>query len=215
MGWPDGMIQKDIGDLPQERAFGSSNVRPFDPPPWPSPPEGGGNERGRTGGSTPGGNRRTRVKAARRTGLILAWVAVTWLWAPAALALVVSDVAKEFICNCGCNKMLTDCDMQCGEQLRGVIAAKIGEGWDKPRIMDLLVKNYGEKLLAAPTKSGFNLTAWVTPFAAILVGGVLISLAVGEWVARRRATQRMRLVSPAGVEARYLDRVDEELKHFE
>ncbi len=152
----------------------------------------------------------------RRAGLIAAWVAVTWLFVPAALALVVSDVAKEFICNCGCNQMLTDCDMQCGDQLRGVIAAKISEGWDKPRIMDLLVRNYGEKLLAAPTKSGFNLTAWVTPFAVILVGGVMISLAVGEWVARRRAAQRLRLASPVGpVEGKYLDRVDEELKHFD
>ena len=155
-------------------------------------------------------------KAARRAGLILAWVAVTWLWAPAAMALVVSDVAKEFICNCGCNKMLTDCDMQCGEQLRGVVASKISEGWDKPRIMDLLVRSYGEKLLAAPTKSGFNLTAWVTPFAAILLGGVMISLAVGEWVARRRATQRVRYASRVQpVEGRYLDRVDEELKSFD
>src|SRR3989338_7666262 len=136
------------------------------------------------------GGRPSASTIARSTGLILAWVAVSWLWAPAAMALVVSDVAKEFVCNCGCNKMLTDCDMQCGEQLRGVIAAKIGEGWDKPRIMDMLVRNYGEKLLAAPTKSGFNLTAWVPPFAVILVGGVMISLTVGEWVARRRATQR-------------------------
>jgi cytochrome c-type biogenesis protein CcmH len=166
--------------------------------------------------SVPRVRRSSWASAARRTGLIAAWVAVTWLWAPAALALVVSDVAKEFICNCGCNKMLPDCDMQCGEQLRGVIAAKIGEGWDKPRIMDLLVRNYGEKLLAAPTKSGFNLTAWVTPFAAILVGGVMISLAVGEWVARRRAAQRVRFASPVAlVEGKYLDRVDEELKHFD
>lgn len=161
------------------------------------------------------GHRSSLGTRARRTGLILAWVAVSWLWAPAAMALVVSDVAKEFVCNCGCNKMLTDCDMQCGEQLRGVIAAKIGEGWDKPRIMELLVKNYGEKLLAAPTKSGFNLTAWVTPFAAILLGGVMISLAVGEWVARRRATQHVRLTTPANVDGRYLERVDEELKHFD
>ncbi len=156
------------------------------------------------------------MNARRQAGLVLAWVAVSWLWAPAAFALVVSDVAKEFVCNCGCNKMLTDCDMQCGEQLRGVIAAKIGEGWDKPRIMDLLVRNYGEKLLAAPTKAGFNLTAWITPFAAILVGGVMISLAVGEWVARRRASQRVRFESPTtAVEREYLARVDEELKHFD
>lgn len=161
------------------------------------------------------GHRSSLGTAARRTGLILAWVAAFWVWTPAAMALVVSDVAKEFVCNCGCNKMLTDCDMQCGEQLRGVIAAKIGEGWGKPRIMDLLVRNYGEKLLAAPTKSGFNLTAWITPFAAILLGGVMISLAVGEWVARRRATQDVRLTTPASVEGKYLQRVDEELKHFE
>ena len=164
----------------------------------------------------PGERKRVRGLTVRRTGLIAAWVAVTWLWAPPALALVVSDVAKEFICNCGCNKMLTDCDMQCGEQLRGVIAAKIAEGWDKPRVMNLLVKSYGEKLLAAPTKSGFNLTAWVTPFAAILLGGVMISLVVGEWVARRRATQRVRYASRVQpVEGRYLDRVDEELKSFD
>lgn len=154
-------------------------------------------------------------RAIRRSGMILVWVAVTWLWAPAALALVVSDVTREFVCNCGCNQMLTDCEMPCAEQLRGVIAAKINEGWDKPRIMDLLVKNYGEKLLAAPTKKGFNLTAWITPFAAILLGGVMISLAVGEWVARRRATQRVRQTMSAGVEGKYLQRVDEELEHFD
>ncbi len=162
------------------------------------------------------GGRSSDRAVTRRVAMVAAWVAVSWLSAPPALALVVSDVAKEFVCNCGCNKMLTDCDMQCGEQLRGVIAGKIGEGWDKPRIMDLLVRNYGEKLLAAPTKSGFNLTAWITPFAAILVGGVMISLAVGEWVARRRALQRVRLASPASfVEGEYLARVDEELKHFD
>ena len=196
---PDGLSPKFAGPGPSVQAIhcsvahGSWNRRTGEPP-----------------------SRRTGLKAACRAGLVLAWVSVTWLFAPVALALVVTDVAKEFICNCGCNKMLTDCDMQCGEQLRGVIVAKIKEGWDKPRIMDLLVRNYGEKLLAAPTKSGFNLTAWVTPFAAILVGGVMISLAVAEWVARRRAAQRVRFASPVAlVEGKYLDRVDEELKHFD
>src|SRR3989338_3119402 len=101
------------------------------------------------------GGRPSASTIARRTGLILAWVAVSWLWAPAAMALVVSDVAKEFVCNCGCNKMLPDC---------------------------------------------------VTPFAAILLGGLMISLAVGEWVARRRATQHVRLRMPASVEGKYLQR---------
>ncbi|HSC71470.1 MAG TPA: cytochrome c-type biogenesis protein CcmH, partial [Candidatus Methylomirabilis sp.] len=160
-------------------------------------------------------NRRMSLRGTCRAGLILACFILSWAWAPVASALIVSDVAKEFICNCGCNKMLTDCDMQCGEQLRGVIAAKISEGWDKPRIMDLLVRSYGEKLLAAPTKQGFNLIAWITPFTALIFGGVLISLAVGEWVTRRRSAQRGRLERLAGVETKYLDRVDEELKSFD
>ena len=43
-------------------------------------------------------------------------------------------------------------------------------------ILASFVTRYGEKVLSAPTASGFNLAAWVTPFLVILIGAVSIGL---------------------------------------
>jgi cytochrome c-type biogenesis protein CcmH len=39
-------------------------------------------------------------------------------------------------------------------------------------------------VLSSPPKTGFNLVAWLLPFAAILGGGVVIYLALKAWVRR-------------------------------
>lgn len=134
-------------------------------------------------------------------------------WTAPAIALTVREVAEEFICSCGCNKLLPDCNMQCGEQLREVIAAKIREGWDKPRIAAFLVQAYGEKLLAAPTKQGFNLTAWVTPFLVLGIGALAVSLVISRW----RLSYRLQAKPKAddAVEGRYVGRFEEELRKYD
>lgn len=148
-----------------------------------------------------------------RRSLALPVAALVLLWSVPALALTVREVAAEFVCNCGCNKVLPDCDMQCGEQLRGVIAAKIQEGWDKPRIVAFLIQGYGEKLLAAPTKQGFNLSAWVTPFLALGAGALAISLVIRQWA---RSHSRPASPEPAeGVDDPYVARLDEELRRYD
>ena len=69
------------------------------------------------------------------TGFLGGLLLVMLVSVPSKAALTVSEVAREFICNCGCNKVLSECDMQCGAQLRGIIGAKLQEGWDKPRVV--------------------------------------------------------------------------------
>ena len=54
-----------------------------------------------------------------------------------------------------------------------------------------MMDTYGETLLAAPTKKGFNLTAWVTPFLAILVGGCLVVLTLIRWTKRHTDSREM------------------------
>jgi len=139
------------------------------------------------------------------------------LFSPAmASALTMRDVGKDFICNCGCNNLLPDCDMECGEQLRKVIATKIEQGWDKPKIAAYMIDNYGEKLLAAPTKKGFNLTAWLTPFVAILVAGGAIFAVVRRWTSRQpAASDAQGSEDLASLEQRYQKRLDAELKDFD
>ena len=134
---------------------------------------------------------------------------------PSKAALTVNEVAREFICNCGCNKVLTECDMPCGGQLRGIIGAKLQEGWDRPRIVQFMVQNYGERLLAAPTKKGFNLTAWVTPFLALFAGAGLVGLAIRRWAGRASPLVSLDPSLKVHLEQKHGMRLEEELKRFE
>ncbi len=93
----------------------------------------------------------------------------------------IRDVAGEFICNCGCNKMLDVCDMSCGKNLRKKIAEKIDAGLDKKKIMNYMENNFGQQILAAPKKEGFHLTAWLTPFALGAMGLGLVYWVIFSW----------------------------------
>jgi len=149
-----------------------------------------------------------------RRSLFLPVAVLALLWGAQAFALTVRDVAGEFVCRCGCNKLLPDCDMPCGEQLRELIAVKIREGWDKPRIVALLVRGYGEQLLAAPTKQGFNLTAWVTPFLAMGAGALAICLVIRQW-ARSHPRLAANPRKPELPDDPYLARLEEELRRYD
>jgi cytochrome c-type biogenesis protein CcmH len=131
-------------------------------------------------------------------------------------ALTVNDVAQELICNCGCNKVLTECGMQYADQLREIIKTKLREGWDKPRIVQFMVQNYGEQILAAPTKEGFNLTAWVTPFLALFAGAGIVGLVIRRWAGQASpSASDLDAAHKEYLERKHGARLEEELKRFE
>lgn len=167
-----------------------------------------------------GEGRRSKVEGRRKLarGILLALFLINLFGAISpALALTTNEVAKEFICNCGCQKMLNACDMTCGEQLRGVIIEKIEQGWSKEKIVAYMMKNYGESLLAAPTKKGFNLTAWITPFVVAMIGGVLLYLMIKRWARRGRELEEVEKEEVVAKEVGlgYEDKLEDELKKFE
>jgi len=134
-----------------------------------------------------------------------------------AMALTVDNVAGEFICNCGCNLLLPECQMPCGKKLRATIKGQLDKGKNKAQIVQYMKANFSEALLAAPEKTGFNLVAWITPFAAVIIGGVLIEFAIRRW-ARRNGDDDGdddgdRKAGPA-IDKKYSDRVNQELKEF-
>ena len=71
---------------------------------------------------------------------------------------------------------------------------------------------YGEKILSAPTASGFNLIAWVTPFAAVLVAGAVIVVVSRRW---RRPASASPSPSPAPVDDARRARLEAELDRFD
>lgn len=127
------------------------------------------------------------------------------------------EVSKEFMCNCGCGKLLSECEMECGKTLRKIIHGKIQEGMTKDRIIEFMMDTYGETLLAAPTKKGFNLTAWMTPFLAILVGGCLVVLTLIRWTKRHTDSREMfqQTEDKSILNDKYLNRFEKEMREIE
>ena len=120
-----------------------------------------------------------------RLGLLGILIALL-LWPDIARAEVtVDDVAKEIICQCGCTMIVSTCDCGTADTMRKEIREMLSQGKTKEQILAYYVEKYGEVVLAAPTKQGFNLTAWITPFAAIAGGGGVVYLVLRAWIRRR------------------------------
>ena len=70
--------------------------------------------------------------------------------------------------------------------MRSFIRAKVAEGWPTQRIVDTLVRQYGEGILPSPPKEGFSLTAWLAPFAAIFGGVAILGYLLSSWLRERK-----------------------------
>ena len=110
-------------------------------------------------------------------------------------------------CLCGsCKNTVADCAMlEChySKPARMKIIAMQKEGRADQSIVDQFVKDEGRRALAVPPAEGFHLLAWITPFAAIGAGLLLI-----WWFLRRLLRRQAEL--PA-LDARVLDRYREQI----
>lgn len=101
-----------------------------------------------------------------------------------------TEVEESLTCQCGCGLTVHSCNhLQCGSALplRDEIREQLALGLDKAAILSHFSEKYGEKILSSPTKSGFNLVAWVTPFLLVAAGGLMVVFTVRRWGTRRAA----------------------------
>jgi cytochrome c-type biogenesis protein CcmH/NrfF len=107
------------------------------------------------------------------------------------------EIEEALTCQCGCGLTVHSCNhLQCpsGIPLKKEIAAEIAKGGTREAVLTHFAQKYGEKILSAPTTSGFNLVAWVTPFAAIFIAAAVIVLFIRRW--RRRAVPAAVIETP-------------------
>lgn len=99
-----------------------------------------------------------------------------------------SSVTDKIMCQCGCGAVLTNCPHQeCGWGVPAklFIAEQLAAGTTPEEMVQYYVSQFGEEVLAAPTKRGFNVTAWVMPFVGLVIGAVAIYFLAHLWAARR------------------------------
>jgi cytochrome c-type biogenesis protein CcmH/NrfF len=114
-------------------------------------------------------------------------------------ALLVQVLEKRLRCTCGCNLDVFTCrttDFTCetSPALHADVLARLradGGGMTQAsadRVVAAFVAQYGESILMQPPKSGFNWTAYLTPFAALFVGLSVLAMFMRRWT---RADQRL------------------------
>jgi len=133
-----------------------------------------------------------------------------------------SEIRRELACYCGCSLTVEDClrSMRCSEsaKLSRQVIEMSNAGKSKPEIIQAMVTSYGETILSAPTKKGFNLAAWLLPPLALGIGGLIVIIVVIKWISQTRPVaspndaavhQDQREKDP------YARKVEQELKRLE
>jgi cytochrome c-type biogenesis protein CcmH len=94
------------------------------------------------------------------------------------------EIAEGLTCQCGCGLTVANCNhpnCSFSVPMREHIDTMLAHGMGRAEIIAYYRKQYGEKILSAPTTQGFNLLAWTMPFVALVVGGGLVVLMMGRW----------------------------------
>ena len=118
-----------------------------------------------------------------RISIAVLLLALSCALADAATSEQTKTIAGELVCLCGdCNReSLATC--QCGHAAdrRAEIADALDGGGTGANIVAQFVQTYGQIVLATPPPTGYNLLAWITPFALMVLAAALLRLVLVNW----------------------------------
>ena len=92
-------------------------------------------------------------------------------------------------CQCGCVLDVFTCrttDFSCSVSpaMHSDVLALVEGGYTAPEILAAFQSTYGERVLMAPVKSGFNLLGYTMPFLALGAGAIAIAAVLRRWKSR-------------------------------
>jgi len=133
-----------------------------------------------------------RTKAAGRMGraLVVAFLA----FAPVCVAQTAQEltertarpdlvrrVGKRMMCLCGCNQVLVECNhVGCSysSEMIKKLERRVAASEADDLILQAFVQEYGQRVMAEPPASGFNLAAWLMPVFALVIGTMIVGVAL-------------------------------------
>ncbi len=104
-----------------------------------------------------------------------------------------NEIGHRMMCICSCNQILLECNhVGCPDSdgMRNELMAAVSRGDSDSLVEQSFVQKYGPTVLAAPTGTGFDRTAWIVPFVALALGLGFVVLVVRAW--KNRPTPRYR-----------------------
>src|SRR3984957_15773561 len=102
-----------------------------------------------------------------------------------------TDAARDGLehrihCQCGCTLDIYTCrttDFTCpvSPAMHKDVMQLVAGGYSADEIVRAFQGVYGDKVLMAPPRVGFNWAGYVTPFVALGVGGVIVATLISRW----------------------------------
>jgi cytochrome c-type biogenesis protein CcmH len=102
------------------------------------------------------------------------------------------ELEHQIHCQCGCNLDVYTCrttDFSCSVSpaMHADVMGLVAGGHTAPEILAAFRAVYGEKVLMAPLRSGFNLVGYTMPFVALGTGAVVVAALIKRWESRAPA----------------------------
>lgn len=119
----------------------------------------------------------------------------------------INDVEDEVMCPI-CGTLLELAESPQAQRERVLVRRLIADGKSKDEIKDALVAQYGRQVLALPSGSGFDLSAYLVPAIAFVIAAVALAFGVRRWrraAANAPGAANAAAEGPQGDEAERLD----------
>jgi cytochrome c-type biogenesis protein CcmH len=128
-----------------------------------------------------------------------------------------AKLENEIMCPV-CGTTLAQSDSAAAQQIKRVIVQRIKAGDSEAQIKSLLVRQYGESILASPPAHGFNLLAWLLPLVGVLAGAGIVGVLAWRWSRGREEHEEpppVWALNGRPLEPELERRLDEELARFD
>lgn len=126
-------------------------------------------------------------------------------------------VDDQLIAPCCFSQTVANHNSPIAESIKAEVRQMLAAGSTEQEIIDFYVGKYGERILAAPRASGFNLLAYVMPALALGAGLVGVVIVLRRW--RRPPSSQPAGTGPSTLSSdearRFQARLEEELARFE
>jgi len=156
-------------------------------------------------------HRRSWLAVLGLTGLVMVCFVPLALGATASdLEARVRDIAAQLRCPVCQGLSVADSPSELANEMRTLIREQLQQGKTSAEVLDYFAQRYGEWILLAPPKHGFNLVIWVLPFVLLPIGAATVYWGARRWVRSSAATESpsRRLDSP------YAERLQRELDSY-
>jgi len=94
----------------------------------------------------------------------------------------VREIAAQLRCPVCQGLSVGDSPSELANEMRSLVREQLQQGKTSAEVLDYFAQRYGEWILLAPPKRGFNMVIWVLPFVLLPVGAAAVYLRVRRWV---------------------------------